>query len=44
MLVDLNNIVVHVQFSYHFKEQTSRFQLGLKTSQNTSYRERNFEK
>ena len=41
MLVDLNNIVVQIQFSYHFiiKVQTSRFQQGLKTSQNTSYRE-----
>ena len=30
MLVDLHNIVVKIQFSYHFKVQTSSFQLGLK--------------
>ena len=44
MLVELQTIVVQIQFSYHFKVQTSRFQLGVKTSQNASQIARNFKK
>ena len=44
MVADFYKIVVQTQFSYHFKGQTSMFQLGLKTSQNTSHRKRNYEK
>ena len=44
MLVDLHNIVIQIQFSYHFKVKTSRFQLGLNFFQNTSHSERKCEK
>ena len=39
MLVDLHNIAVQIQFSYHFKVQTSRCQLRLKNL-TTLYTER----
>ena len=42
--MDLHNIAVQIQFSYHLKAKTLWFQVGLKRFQNTSDRDRNFEK
>ena len=44
MLKGLYKIVVQIQFSYHFKVQSSMVYLGIKTSQNTSHRKTKCEK